>query len=119
MRSCNKADRSDSRSSPALSARSTCNGLFSVRLRKLAIYRVADKRDYRTVEGFVPADLSKPLKNHHWRWYDVARNQLMHMAPVPHPSVVADELRAKIPQRTTWHPFGWTSQPTGRVTMKL
>lgn len=84
-----------------------------------AIYRVADKRDYRTVEGFVPADLSKPLKNHHWRWYDVARNQLMHMAPVPHPSVVADELRAKIPQRTTWHPFGWTSQPTGRVTMKL
>ena len=84
-----------------------------------AIYRMADRRDYSVVQGFVPADLSLPLPDHHWRWYDVARNQLLTMAPVPPPETVADELREAIPHRETWHPFGWTSQPTGRAKLKL
>jgi hypothetical protein len=80
-----------------------------------AVYRMADKRDYKVVEGFVPADLSRPLPNRHWHWYDVARNALMTMGPVPGPEQTASELRAAIPPRETWHPFGWTSQPTGRM----
>lgn len=80
-----------------------------------AVYRMADKRDYRTVEGFIPADLSQPLPDHHWRWYDVARNSLLTMAPVPGPAQIADDLRAAIPPQTTWHPFAWTAQPTGRT----
>lgn len=84
-----------------------------------AIYRMADKRDYKVIEGFVPADLSLPLPDHHWRWYDVAGNRLLTMAPVPHPEMVADHLRERVPHVMTWHPFGWTSQPTGRAKLKL
>jgi hypothetical protein len=80
---------------------------------------MADKRDYRVIEGFVPADLSLPLPERHWRWYDVARNQLMTMAPVPPPDAIADRLRDRIPVHETWHPFGWTSRTSGRATMKL
>lgn len=88
-------------------------GLFS-EASFFCIYRLQDRRDYRVIEGFVPADLSMPLPDYHWRWYDVARNQLLHMAPVPHPSAIAQEARERIPHQLTWHPFGWTSQPTGR-----
>jgi hypothetical protein len=84
-----------------------------------AVYRMADKRDYKIVEGFVPANLSRPLKNHHWRWYDVSRNQLMTMRPVPPPVRVAERLREKIPPVYTWHPFGWTGKAHGRASIKL
>jgi hypothetical protein len=84
-----------------------------------AVYRMSDKRDYRVVEGFIPADLSQPLPDHHWRWYDVARNQLLAMGPVPPPNQIAEQLRDAIPHTESWHPFGWTSQPSGRATLKL
>lgn len=61
------------------------------------IYRINDQRDMRTVEGFVPVDLSLPLPAHHWRWYDVARNRLLSMGPTPDPQAVADQLRAAAP----------------------
>jgi hypothetical protein len=83
------------------------------------IYRMSDKRDYRVVEGFVPADLSRPMPDYHWRWYDVAKNELLHMRPVPGPRAVADQLRASAPNAVTWHPFGWTSRGTDRPRLKL
>lgn len=83
------------------------------------VYRLTDKRDYKTVEGFVPDDLSAPLRPYHWRWYDVAHHTLLTMAPVPPPAIVADELRAAAPHRESWHPFAWTSRPTGRPSLKI
>src|SRR5262249_28605730 len=70
---------------------SVVRGVFS-EASYFCIYRMADKRDYRVVEGFVPGDLSEPLPAYHWRWYDVARNRLLYMKPVPSPSDVADQL---------------------------
>jgi hypothetical protein len=93
-------------------------GLFS-EASFFCIYRMADRRDYRTVEGFVPADLSRPIPDYNWRWYDVARNELLHMAPVPKPATVADLLRERVPNVRTWHPFGWTSRGTDRPKLKL
>lgn len=83
------------------------------------VYRMADRRDYKVVEGFVPADLSRPLAPYYWRWYDVSSNRLLHMAPVPSPQAVADELRQALPVRESFHPFSWTSRPTGRPSLKL
>jgi hypothetical protein len=83
------------------------------------VYRVADKRDYKIVEGFVPADLSAPLPRYGWRWYDVERTRLLTMAPVPPPQTVAGELRQAVPVATTFHPFRWTSRPTGRPALKV
>lgn len=92
-------------------------GLFS-EASFFCIYRMQDRRDYRVIEGFVPADLSLPLPPYHWRWYDVARNRLLHMAPVPSPATIAETARERIPPQRTWHPFGWTSQPTGRPKLE-
>lgn len=61
------------------------------------VYRMQDKRDAKIIEGFVPADLSLPLPPHHWHWYDVARNRLLAMSPVPPPDHVADMMRAAVP----------------------
>jgi hypothetical protein len=79
-----------------------------------AVYRMADQRDYKVVEGFIPADLSLPLKPFHWRWYDVAYNRLLTMGPVPGPEQVAAQLAEAIPPRYSFHPFGWTSRPSRR-----
>jgi hypothetical protein len=92
-------------------------GLFS-EASYFCIYRMADKRDYKTVQGFIPADLSKPLPPFHWHWFDVARNVILHMGPVPRPNDVASLARSRIPHVHTWHPFGWTSEPTGRPLLK-
>lgn len=83
------------------------------------LYRLNDRRDYRVVEGFVPADLGRPLPDYWWRWYDVARNELLTMKPVPGPRQVADQLRERVPSPVTWHPFGWTSRTTARPKLKL
>ena len=92
-------------------------GLFS-EASFFGVYRMQDKRDYKIVEGFIPADLSLPMPPHHWHWYDVARNELLHMGPVPKPARVAEIARDKIPSVMTWHPFGWTSRPTERPALK-
>ena len=76
------------------------------------LYRLNDKRDYKTVEGFVPVgDLSRTLPEHYWRWYDVARNRLLTFAPVPAAGIV-DDLKAAIPYQ--WHPFQWMTRPGER-----
>jgi DNA helicase HerA-like ATPase len=83
-----------------------------------AVYRLQDRRDARIIEGFVPADLSRPMPPHHWHYYDVAANRLLHMQPVPAPDRIATELRERIPPQYAWHPFGWTSTPPGRVKLQ-
>jgi hypothetical protein len=81
----------------------------------LCVYRLIDRRDYKTVEGFFPADLSRPLPERCWRWYDRDRHQTLTMGPVPPPGEVAARLNAIIPVRANdWHPFRWTSRKSGR-----
>lgn len=70
------------------------------------IYRLQDRRDARIIEGFVPADLSRPLPEHQWRWYDVAKNKLLRMGPVPHPERAAEMMRHALPSRVSlFHNF--------------
>lgn len=80
------------------------------------LYRVQDKRDVKVVEGFVPADLSLPLPPHHWRWYDVSRNRLLSMGPVPPPEQVASDMRAALPHLPL--PFDNFWRGAGRPALK-
>lgn len=90
-------------------------GLFS-EASFICVYRVVDRRDYKIIEGFAPIDLEAPLPKHHWYWFDVARDVQLSMSPVPPPQEIADSLCAKLPyQPMGWHPFAWTSRPTGRT----
>jgi hypothetical protein len=88
-------------------------GLFS-EASFFAVYRMQDKRDYKTIEGFTPGDMSRAMPPHHWRWYDVASNTLLSMKPVPPPAQVAEQLRAALP--VSFSPFSWT-MPTGRASV--
>ena len=89
-------------------------GMFS-EASYFCVYRMVDRRDYKTVEGFVPAEIGRPLPRYAWHWYDVAANELLAMSAVPDPGVVADRLRELAPYHANdWHPFRWTSRPTGR-----
>jgi hypothetical protein len=84
------------------------------------VYRLNDRRDYKTIEGFAPADMSLPLPAFHWHWYDVARNRLLTMAPVPVPPAIASRLTDDLPYKPSdWHPFAWTSRVSGRDKLKL
>jgi hypothetical protein len=90
-------------------------GLFS-EASFICVYRLVDKRDYKIVEGFAPVDLSAELPRHHWYWYDVARHVQLAMSPVPPPDEITETLNAKLPYTPSgWHPFTWTSRPTGRA----
>jgi hypothetical protein len=85
-------------------------GLFS-EASFFCIYRMQDARDYKTIQGFVPGDLSQPRPPHHWQWYDVARNVSLNMAPVPPPAQIAEQLRDALPLHIS--PFAW-AQPVQR-----
>lgn len=94
-------------------------GLFS-EANFYCVYWVADKRDYKIVEGFVPADFGDELPWHHWRWYDRERRTLLEMSPVPEPALVADALNAKAPfTPNAWHPWSWSSRTSARDAIKL
>jgi hypothetical protein len=89
-------------------------GMFS-EANFFCVYQMVDRRDYRIVEGFVPADIGQPLPRHAWHWYDVENDELLAMGPVPAPELVARELAAAVPYSPNdWHPFKWTSRPTAR-----
>lgn len=69
------------------------------------LYRLQDVRDYDVIRGFIRGDALRDLPPHHWFWYDVPRNCLLTMGPVPEDTIVP-ELKARVPY--SWHPFKWT-----------
>jgi hypothetical protein len=90
-------------------------GLFS-EANFVCVYAVTDRRDYKLIEGFVPAEMGAPMPQHHWRWWDRERRIMLNMKPVPAPAKVAATLAVAAPYRASaWHPFGWTGRKTQRV----
>jgi|SRR5579862_259073 len=86
-------------------------GLFS-EANFVAVYDVLDRRDYKLIEGVVPASMAEPLPPYHWHWFDRSRRTVLRMAPVPPPEQVADQLAARAPYvANAWHPFTFTSRP--------
>ena len=47
------------------------------------VFHLNDERDQKTVEGFFPDDLSIVLPEFHSRWYDIKRNRIFRLRPVP------------------------------------
>jgi hypothetical protein len=94
-------------------------GLFS-EANFVCVYDILDERDFKTVQGVVPAEMSRPLKWHYWRWFDRERRVVLNMSPVPPPPIVAGMLAARAPYvANAWHPFTWTSRTSGREAIKL
>lgn len=85
-------------------------GLFS-EANFVCLYTLTDRRDFKLVEGFVPAEMGAPLPWHYWRWWDRERRTLLNMKPVPPPATVAAMLSVAAPYRpNAWHPFASTAR---------
>lgn len=58
------------------------------------VYWLNDERDRKTIGAFLPLDskeLNERLPEYHSLWYDVKRDRLVKLKPVPHPrEIVAD-----------------------------
>lgn len=94
-------------------------GLFS-EANFVCVYDVIDRRDYKLIEGVVPANMAEPLPQFCWKWFDRSRRIVLNMGPVPEPDKVADLLAVKAPYKATgWHPFQWTGKPSGRGLIRL
>jgi hypothetical protein len=94
-------------------------GLFS-EANFVCVYDILDRRDFKVIEGFVPAEMAAPLLHYHWRWFDRSRRVVLNMKPVPDPETVALLLSSRAPYTANaWHPWSWTARRTGREAIKL
>lgn len=59
------------------------------------LFHLNDVRDNNTVRSFLPKGAIRPLPDYHSTYYDVAKNQLSYLSPVPN----EDELLSKIDSR--------------------
>ena len=64
-----------------------------------AIFSIEDERDIQTIQKFTKrAPIDRELPRRWSYWYDSIRRRLLVLRPVPHPSRLAADLRAALPQ---------------------
>lgn len=95
-------------------------GLFS-EASFVCVYDITDARDFKTIQGFVPAELTaQSLPRFHWKWWSRDQRLILNMGPVPPPDTIAAQLADRAPYTpNAWHPFAWTARPTGREQARL
>jgi hypothetical protein len=60
-----------------------------------------DKRDRQTIGAFMPDGVvHTPLPERHSWYYDIARNRLYHMLPVPDRAAILERFEQRNPKRT-------------------
>lgn len=47
------------------------------------VFHLNDRRDQKKVEEFLPGSIEKRLPDYHSRWFDVSKNKIFIMKPVP------------------------------------
>lgn len=66
-----------------------------------AVFHLNDKRDRQTIGAFMPdGAVSTPLPARHSWYYDIARNRLYHMLPVPDRDAILERFEERNPKRT-------------------
>lgn len=64
------------------------------------VFWLNDRRDYKTVEAFIPADVEEivaELPVHNCLWYDVQQRQSFRLTPAPSPANVRRAIRLRAP----------------------
>ena len=59
-------------------------------------WRLNDKRDIKTVESFLPANAYRRLPDFHSLYYDVGRNKLTYLKPVPDEETTLAKIDARL-----------------------
>lgn len=70
----------------------------------IQVFRLTDERDRKTVRSFVPYDSDKPLPEYYSIWYDVARDKIDLLRPVPREGRILDTFRARLGPRAEPRP---------------
>jgi DNA helicase HerA-like ATPase len=60
------------------------------------IFALTDKRDKKTVESFAPINMDAELPEFHSYYYDVGKNRLTALKPVPEADVILGSIDAKL-----------------------
>jgi len=63
------------------------------------VFRLQHKKDRRTVEEFIPADLDKKLPAYHSYYYDVSADKLTILGPVPPLNVIHSTFERRLARR--------------------
>lgn len=62
------------------------------------IFHLNDRRDHKTVEQFVPVDLTRPLPQYHSWYHDVDKYQTYLLKPVPSRDMILDRFNDRMPR---------------------
>ena len=60
------------------------------------VFALSDRRDKMTVEAIVPVNLDERLPDFHSHYYDVLRDELIVLAPVPNADVILARIDARL-----------------------
>lgn len=60
------------------------------------IFWLNDFRDRKTVQSFIPASLENRLADYNSLWYDVSRDQVVVLSPVPETTVILDTFHDRL-----------------------
>jgi len=62
------------------------------------VFHLNDRRDHKTIEQFVPVDLSQPLPQYHSWWHDVDKYHTMLLKPVPDRDTILNRFNDRMPR---------------------
>lgn len=60
------------------------------------VFWLQDARDRKTVQAFMPFDVNERLPEYHSTWYDVVRDRVIRLAPVPSEADIVRDFRARL-----------------------
>lgn len=67
-----------------------------------SVFHLNDERDRKTVESFVPVDLSQQLPKFHSYWHDTSENKTNVLTPVPSANTIIEQFNSKLPKPRRW-----------------
>jgi hypothetical protein len=65
----------------------------------ISVFRLIDRRDQQTVEGFAPIDFEKKLEPYWSQWYDTGQDHTFLLQPVPSDDTIVSTIDQRLPRR--------------------
>lgn len=67
--------------------------------KHISVFRLTDRRDQLTVEGFAPIDFDEKIPPYYSRWYSTGQDHVYLLKPVPSDGTILDTFNARLPRR--------------------
>ena len=67
-----------------------------------SVFHMNDRRDQKTVEGFLPGNIDERLPDYHCRWYDVSKDKSFILQPVPDRDNILARFNERLKQKRSF-----------------